>query len=82
MLEHAGVRPADVQFDSATGVAAANALIDGKVDLVFQAAGEDSQAVQLLTRSSGIQLLGAEHAGALAAQDPHLQPLLLPQGRD
>lgn len=80
MLEHAGVRPADVQFDSATGVAAANALIDGKVDLVFQAAGEDSQAVQLLTRSSGIQLLGAEHAGALAAQDPHLQPLLLPQG--
>ncbi|AYQ30204.1 MULTISPECIES: TAXI family TRAP transporter solute-binding subunit [unclassified Polaromonas] len=80
MLEHAGVRPADVQFDSATGVAAANALIDGKVDLVFQAAGEDSQAVQLLTRSSGIQLLGAERAGALAAQDPHLQPLLLPQG--
>ncbi|MBW8722407.1 MAG: ABC transporter substrate-binding protein [Polaromonas sp.] len=80
MLAHAGVRPADVQFDSATGVAAANALMDGKVDLVFQAAGEDSQAVQLLTRSSGIQLLGAEHAGALAAQDPHLQPLLLPQG--
>jgi hypothetical protein len=80
MLEHAGVRPADVQFDNAFGVAAANALIDGKVDLVFQAAGEDSQAVQLLTRSSGIQLLGAEHAGALAAQAPHLQPLLLPQG--
>jgi hypothetical protein len=80
MLEHAGVRPADVQFDNATGVAAANALIDGKVDLVFQAAGEDSQAVQLLTRSSGIQLLGAEHAGALAAQNPRLQPLLLPQG--
>jgi hypothetical protein len=80
MLEHAGVRPADVQFDNATGVAAANALMDGKVDLVFQAAGEDSQAVQLLTRGSGLQLLGAEHAGALAAQDPHLQPLLLPQG--
>jgi hypothetical protein len=61
-------------------VAAANALADGKVDLVFQAAGDDSQAVQLLTRSSGIQLLGAEHAGALAAQNPRLQPLLLPQG--
>lgn len=80
MLEHAGVRAADVQFDSATGVAAANALVDGKADLVFQAAGDDSQAVQLLTRSSGIQLLGAEHAGALAAQNPRLQPLLLPQG--
>jgi TRAP-type uncharacterized transport system substrate-binding protein len=80
MLAHAGVRPADVQFDNATGVAAANALMDGKVDLVFQAAGDDSQAVQLLTRSSGILLLGAEHAGALAAQNPRLQPLLLPQG--
>lgn len=80
MLAHAGVRPADVQFSDATGVAAANALADGKVDLVFQAAGDDSQAVQLLTRSSGIQLLGAEHAGALAAQNPRLQPLLLPQG--
>ncbi|WP_411881547.1 TAXI family TRAP transporter solute-binding subunit [Polaromonas sp. YR568] len=80
MLEHAGVRPAEVQFDSATGVAAANALADGKADLVFQAAGEDSQAVQLLTRNSGIQLLGAEHAGAIAAQNPRLQPLLLPQG--
>ena len=80
MLAHAGVRPADVQFDNATGVAAANALADGKVDLVFQAAGDDSQAVQLLTRSSGIQLLGAEHGGALAAQNPRLQPLLLPQG--
>jgi hypothetical protein len=80
MLAHAGVRPADVQFSDATGVAAANALADGKVDLVFQAAGDDSQAVQLLTRSGGIQLLGAEHAGALAAQNPRLQPLLLPQG--
>lgn len=80
MLEHAGVQAADVQFDSATGVAAANALVDGKADLVFQAAGDDSQAVQLLTRSGGIQLLGAEHAGALAAQNPRLQPLLLPQG--
>lgn len=80
MLAHAGVRPADVQFDSSAGVAAANALIDGKVDLVFHVAGDDSQAVQLLTRSSGIQLLGVEHAGALAAQNPRLQPLLLPQG--
>lgn len=80
MLEHAGVRLGDVQFDSTTGIAAANALIDGKVDLVFQAAGDSSQAVQLLTRNGGILLLGTEHAGALAAQDPRLQPLLLPQG--
>lgn len=80
MLEHAGLRPSDVHFDPAVGVAAAEALADGKIDIVFQAAGEDSQAVQLLTRQGNIQLLGTEHAGALVAQEPHLQALLLPQG--
>ncbi|MCY1164538.1 MAG: PhnD/SsuA/transferrin family substrate-binding protein [Pseudomonadota bacterium] len=80
MLEHAGLRPADVHFDPAVGVAAAEALADGKIDVLFLAAGEDSQAVQLLTRQGNIQLLGTEHAGALVAQEPHLQPLLLPQG--
>ncbi|MES2364073.1 MAG: TAXI family TRAP transporter solute-binding subunit [Pseudomonadota bacterium] len=80
MLEHAGVHPADVRFDPAVGVAAAEALIDGRIDMVILAAGEDSQAVQLLMRQGSIQLLGTEHAGALVAQEPHLQALLLPQG--
>ncbi len=80
MLEHAGVRIADIRFDPATGVAAAEALIDGNLDMVFQAAGEDSQSIQLLTRQAGIQLLGTEHAGSLAAKEPRLRPLLLPQG--
>lgn len=80
MLEHAGVHPADVHFDPAIGVAAAEALIDGRIDMVILAAGEDSQAVQLLVRQGNIQLLGTEHAGALVAQEPHLQALLLPQG--
>ncbi|MES2412248.1 MAG: TAXI family TRAP transporter solute-binding subunit [Pseudomonadota bacterium] len=80
MLEHAGVRAADVRFESASGAAAAEALMDGTINLVVQVAGEDSQAIQLLTRHPGIQLLAAEHAGALAVQAPYLQPLLLPQG--
>lgn len=80
MLEHAGVRTADIRFDPATGVAAAEALIDGNLDMVFQVAAEDSQSIQLLTRQPGVQLLGTEHAGSLAAKEPRLQPLLLPQG--
>ena len=80
VLAHSGVRAADVRFDPLTGVAAADALVDGKVDMVFQVAGDDSPAVQLLTRMGGIQLLGVEHAGALAAQEHFLQPLLLPEG--
>lgn len=80
MLKHVGLRPGDLQLDPLTGVAAANALIDGKVDMVLLAAGEDSQGVQLLTRQHNIQLLGTEQAGALATKTPILQPLLLPQG--
>jgi hypothetical protein len=63
---------------AAAGPASSSSFIAAR--LMLEHAGDDSQAVQLLTRSSGIQLLGAEHAGALAAQNPRLQPLLLPQG--
>ncbi len=80
MLEHAGVHANEVRFEPVSGLAAAETLLDGKTDLVFVAAGEDSQAVQLLTRQTGVQLLGTEHAGALSVKAPHLQPLLLPQG--
>ena len=80
MLAHAGIKPADVRFEFLNGASVADALVDGKVDMVFQATGEDSQDIQQLTRLGGIQLLGVEHAGALSAQEPYLQPLLLPQG--
>lgn len=80
LLEHAGIRPGQLRFEALYGVAAANALIDGKVDIVVLADGEDSQAVQRLTRDSAIQLLGTDQAGALAVREPLLRPLLLPQG--
>ncbi|MES2946470.1 MAG: TAXI family TRAP transporter solute-binding subunit [Pseudomonadota bacterium] len=80
MLQHAGVKVEEVRLLELGGVTAAEALMDGKVDMVFQTAGENSQAVQMLTRQAGMQMLGVEHGGALAVQAPHLQPLLLPQG--
>jgi NMT1/THI5 like len=80
MLKSEGALSADVKFEPLGGVAAANALLDGKVDVVFQAASEDSEAIQLLLREPGVLILGVEHGGALAAQNPHLRTMLLPQG--
>ena len=80
LLAHAGVRASDVRFDTLSGIAAAEALVDGRVDIVFQVAGEDSLAVQMLTRIGGIQLLSVDNAGSLASQERPLQLLLLPQG--
>lgn len=80
VLGHAGVRAEDVRFEAIMGTAAADALADGKVDMVFQIGGDDSQTVQLLTRMGGIQLLGVEQGAALELQNRYLRALLLPQG--
>lgn len=89
MLEHAGLKAADYQFEDGKGaltgsplggLSAAEALIDGRIDLLFEAAGEDAPVVQLLTEQSDVQLLGMENAGALVARDRRLHTMLLPQG--
>ena len=80
LLAHAGVKSSDVRFDPRTGIEAAEALVDGRVDMVFQVASEDELAVQMLTRLGGIQLLGVDKAGSLASQERPLQLVLLPQG--
>lgn len=80
ILNASGVADNDVRFDKLTGVPAADALVDGKVDMVFLVAGEDAQAIRILTRLGGIQLLGIENAATLAAKVRAMQPLLLPQG--
>ena len=80
MLAYAGLQPEDVQFIPMSHMAAVNALADDQVDLVFQAAGEDAQSIQLLIGQNDIQLLGYDQASTLSANNPRLQPLLLPQG--
>lgn len=80
LLAHAGVRESEVSFVNTSGLEAANALLDGKIDLFFEAAGEDAQAIRLLNQSNFVHLLGTERAGALSAQEPRLQSILLPQG--
>ncbi len=80
MLAQAGIAMEDVHIQTLSGVAGAEALIDGKTDLLFQVEGEDSQTLQLLTKKGNVQILSADLAGALAIREPALQPMLLPQG--
>lgn len=80
LLTHAGVKASDVRLDALASTAAAEALLEGKVDIVFQVGSEDSPPVQLLTRSGGTQLLTIENAGALSSKERPLELLLLPQG--
>ena len=80
LLAHAGLKAADVRFDPLAGIAAAEALVDGRVDMVIEVASADSFAVQMLTRLPGIQLLGVDNAGSLGSQERPLQRILLPQG--
>ena len=80
LLAHASVKASDVRLESITGMAAAEALLEGKVDMVFQVGSEDFPPVQLLTRSAGIQLLSIDNAGPLSSQERPLELLLLPQG--
>ena len=80
ILAHSGLRASDANFQPQTGMAAAQALMDGKVDIVVATSAQDAQLVQALTRQSGVQILGIDQAGALATRHSILQPLLLPEG--
>lgn len=80
LLEHSGVRQADIRFQTETGAAAAQALATGAVDVVVAVAGDDVQLVETLSRQSSLQVLEIEQAGLLASRHKALQPLLLPEG--
>ncbi|MGB4118258.1 MAG: TAXI family TRAP transporter solute-binding subunit [Polaromonas sp.] len=80
LLAHAGVKTSDVRLEPLAGTAAAEALLDGKVDMVFHVASEETVSIQLLTRSGGIQLVNLDKAASLSSQERPLGLLLLPQG--
>jgi TRAP-type uncharacterized transport system substrate-binding protein len=80
MLEQAGLKPSDVTFVPLQPLEAVQALADKAVDAVFQAANEEAESIQLLIQNPALRLLGYDEAAQLAARNPRLQPLLLPQG--
>lgn len=80
LLQHAGVPASEVLFSPEVGDSAIDALSEGRVDAVIHVATGDSQTAATLVRQDGVHLLGVERAGALAAVEPRLRALVMPQG--
>ena len=63
-----------------TGMAAASALQQGRLDMVFLLASPRAPAVQALLRDTSIRLLSFERADAYARHFSYLASVLLPMG--
>ncbi|MGA0033535.1 MAG: TAXI family TRAP transporter solute-binding subunit [Burkholderiales bacterium] len=63
-----------------TGMAAAEALIAGRLDAALFVAAPDAPVVQKLLKTPGIKLMNLHHAEALARRFPYLSPITLPRG--
>ncbi|MGE0559981.1 MAG: TAXI family TRAP transporter solute-binding subunit [Burkholderiales bacterium] len=63
-----------------TGMAAAEALVAGRLDAALFVAAPDAPVVQKLLKTPGIRLMSLHHAEALARRFPYLSPITLPRG--
>ena len=81
LLALAQIKEGEVNWEPArSSAAAANELAEGQTDAMFLIAPSDSPIVRLLARSPGVYMLGVERANALAAREPKLHAVVLPQG--
>lgn len=80
LLAHARIKPAEVNFTSQVGDDAVTALAEDRVDAVVHVATGESTTAAALARLDGVRLVPVERAGALAAREPRLRPLVIPQG--
>jgi len=62
------------------GLAAADALVEGKLDAALYVSAIDGAAVQKLLRTEGIRLMDARRADAYIRRLPYLHKLDLPEG--
>lgn len=80
LLEHQRIKLSEVQFERYVGDSAVTALAEGRVDVVVHVATGESNTVNTLARLDQVHLLAVERAGALAARETRLRPLVIPQG--
>lgn len=80
LLAHARIKPEEVRFEPLVGDAAVAALAEDRVDAVVHVATGESSTAAALARMDGVRLVTVERAGALAAREPRLRPLVIPQG--
>jgi TRAP-type uncharacterized transport system substrate-binding protein len=62
------------------GLAAAEALIDGRIDAALYVSAIDGPAVQRLLRTPGVRMMDARRADAYVRRLPYLHKLDLPEG--
>lgn len=70
----------EVKLENLSGVLAAEALQQGKVDAAFVIAAPEAPVVQVLLRSPGVRLMGVSQADAYVRRFPFLFHIVLPQG--
>lgn len=81
LLSQAQLKDSEVSWDDThQGLAAANELLEQRVDAMIGIGSGDAPTVRLLARAPGIQMLGVEHANAVSMREPRLRPFVLPQG--
>jgi hypothetical protein len=80
LLDHYQVDTRGMTIQRLAMPQAANALLDGNLDVVVTVDSESSDAVRLLMRSPGVQIVGLDRVGGVHAKDPRLKTFILPQG--
>jgi len=80
LLEANGISGKPTRIFPQTGIAAVEALQQGKIDALFVVGPTESAAVWLLLYSEGVRLMSVSHADAYTRRFPYLTRLTLPQG--
>lgn len=80
LLRQTGLAEPPTVLSELGGLAAAQALENGKVDAVFYLAAADAPGVQRLLVAPGVRLLSARRAETFVRRMPFLSKLTLPEG--
>src|SRR5690606_21742084 len=80
LLAHLRINEHEVTLTEHVGDEAVAALASREVDAVVHVATGDSQTANALVRMDNVRILGIERAGALAAREPNLRAVIMPQG--
>lgn len=80
LLAQVRLEPKDLVLSDASGLAAAKALEEGKLDVAMFVAAPKAQIVKAMLRIPGVHLIQLKHSTALTERMPYLAPRLVAQG--
>ena len=80
LLSDAGITRDELQISTLTGMAAADALLDGSLDVMVLVASPQSELVRTLLQSDRARLLSFDRAEAYTRRHRYLSKLILPEG--